>query len=264
MMSLLAMAIFDQEGSGRTKYTERTIKSLVETVDFDRHRLFIIDNASCEATKEVIQNLVEWWAINKYPFTNLNVITLKENIGTATAINKAWKLRRPGEHCLKIDNDIVIHSKGWVEEMEEVLKREPKIGLVGLKRKDLWEYPEHPEKEWRSTLIMLPQKPGERWIVVEKCKHIMGTCVLHSSNLLDKVGYLFQPGLYGYDDTLISWRSNLSGLMTVFLPHINIDHIDAGQSEYTDWKAKYAGEYSKIVSDIVDEYIAGTRPLYYE
>lgn len=263
-MALIAMAVFDQEGSGRTEYTERTIKCLVETVDFDKHRLFIIDNNSCKETKEVIEKLVTWWALNKYPFSNLTIITNEENIGTAEAINKAWKLRKPGENCIKMDNDIIIHSKGWVEEMEEALKREPRIGQIGLKRKDLWEFPGHPQNEWRSTLCMLPHEPGERWIVVEQCKHIMGTCVMHSAALLDKVGYLFQPGKYGYDDTLMSWRSNLSGLITVFLPHIHIDHIDPGGSEYTDWKQKYAGEYARKVSNIVDEYIAGTRPLYYE
>ncbi len=258
------MAVHDTEDNDRTKYTDRTIESLIKTVNFERHRLFIIDNDSCEATKELFHKLVSFWALNKYPFSNLTILFNKENIGTAKAINMAWKQRRPGEHCIKMDNDVVINSKGWVEEMEEAISREPLIGQIGLKRKDIWETPNHQNPEHRSKLIMLPHTAGERWVVVEQAKHIIGTCVMHSSALLDKVGYLFQPGIYGFDDVLISWRSNLAGFISVFLPHINIDHIDMGGTEYVSWKQRYAGEYQKKVSDIVDEYISGKRSLYYE
>jgi GT2 family glycosyltransferase len=262
-MSLIAMAVHDTEENGRTEFTERTVKCLVETVNFSRHRLFIIDNGSCEKTQEVYTKLINYWALNKFPFGNLTIIRNNENIGTAKAINKAWKQRREGEHCIKMDNDVVIHSRNWVEEMDGAIEREPLIGQVGLKRKDVWENPSHENKEFRSQLLMLPHKPGERWIIVEQSKHIIGTCVMHSSALLDKIGFLVQPGLYGYDDVLISWRSSLSGFINVFLPHINIDHIDPGGTEYQGWKERHAGKYSKLVSDMVDEYIAG-KSLYHE
>lgn len=258
------MAVHDTADNGRTEYTDKTIESLLKTVDFDKHRLFIIDNGSCEATKELFNKLVTYWALNKFPFANLTIISLPENVGTAKAINEAWKERKPGEHCIKIDNDVVIHYKGWVEEMEEAINRQPLLGQVGLKRKDCWEYPEHEQPEFRSRLIMLPHVPGERWIVVEQSKHIIGTCVMHNAALLDRVGYLYQPGLYGYDDVLMSWRSSLAGFYNVFLPHINIDHIDRGDNPYQGWKERHSGQYSKLVSDIVDEYIAGTKSLYHE
>lgn len=260
---MIAMAVHDTEENGRTEYTEKTIETLVKTVDFDKHRLFIIDNNSCQATKDLYTKLIEWWALNKYPFSNLTIIFNEENIGTAKAINKAWRLRKEGENCVKMDNDIVIHYKGWVDEMEEAIRRDPSLGQVGLKRKDVWEYPEHENKELRSVLIMLPHVPGERWIVVEQSKHVIGTCVMHSAALLDKVGYLYQPGLYGYDDVLMSWRANLAGFKCVFLPHINVDHIDRGDTPYQDWKHRHSGEFSKGISDLVDEYIAG-KSLYYE
>lgn len=263
-MSLISMAVHDTEDNGRTGYTEKTIQSLIKTVNFEKHRLFIIDNNSCKATKDLYDDLVEWWVLNKYPFSNLNIIFNTENIGTAKAINLAWKQRKPGEHCVKMDNDVVIHSKGWVEEMEQAIEREPLLGQVGLKRKDCWEYPDHENPEIRSKLLMLPHTTGERWIVVEQAKHIIGTCVMHNAALLDKVGYLYQPGLYGYDDVLMSWRSYLAGFVSVFLPHINIDHIDTGGTEYQSWKERHAGQYGKTISDIVDEYIAGTKSLYHE
>jgi GT2 family glycosyltransferase len=253
-MALIAMAVHDTEENGRSSLTDRTIDSLMSTVDLTEHRLIIIDNASCVETKRILG----------YNESLYEVITLPENIGTAKAINIAWKQRKPGEHCIKIDNDVVIHREGWVEEMEEAIARDQGIGQVGLKRKDLWESPDNPISDRRSTLYMLPHQPGERWIVVEKSKHIMGTCVMHNSALLDKVGYLYQPSLYGFDDVLMSWRSNLSGFYNCFLPHIHIDHIDPGGTDYVKWKQDEAGKYGRQVSDIVDEYISGARPLYYE
>lgn len=252
-MALIAMAVHDTEENGRALMTQKTLDTIYDTVDFSKHRLIVIDNGSCELSKQWLRSLGEIGS----------VITLPENIGTAKAINLAWKQRKPGEHCIKIDNDVVIHQSNWIEEMEEVIARDPKAGQVGLKRKDLWEHPAHENPERRSFLYMLPHQPGERWIVVEKSKHVMGTCVMHNAALLDKVGYLYQPGLYGYDDVLMSWRSNLAGFYNCFLPHINIDHIDPGGTEYVEWKRKYAGDYSKEVSDTVDGYIAG-KSLYYE
>jgi GT2 family glycosyltransferase len=249
------MAVHDTEENGRTELTKRTIHGLLKTVNFDRHRLIIVDNGSCDETKKILDEVVKY---------GIGVITIPKNIGTAAGLNLAWKERNPEEHCIKMDNDVIIHQVDWVEQMEEAIKRQPLIGQVGLKRKDCWEYPGHENPELRSKLHMLPHKAGEKWIIVEQAKHIMGTCVMHSSALLDKVGYLYQPGLYGYDDVLMSWRANLAGFICCFLPHIDIDHIDPGATEYTDWKSRYAGQYAKIVSDIVDEYIAGTKPLYYE
>lgn len=247
------MAVHDTEKNGRTGLTEQTINSLMWNIDWHKkHRVFIIDNGSCEATKLYLAQLPK----------EITVITLPENLGTAVAINEAWRQRLPGEHCIKMDNDVIIHSKTWIEEMEYAIQCDPRIGQVGLKRKDVWEFPTHQNPELRSILKMLPHTAGQPWMVVEQAKHIIGTCVMHSSKLLDRVGYLWQPGLYGYDDVLMSWRSNLSGFYTCFIPHIEIDHIDPGGDEYTDWKNRHSGQYQQLQSDIVDEYIARKRSLY--
>lgn len=253
---LIAMAIHDTDENNRSILTERTINCLYTTVDVSKHRVFLIDNGSCTKTKELLYNVSR--------MDGFKVITLPENIGTAAAINIAWRQRVTGESCVKMDNDVLIWDQGWVEQLQEALDRDPRIGQIGLKRKDCWESTTHENPEWRSNLYQLPHKPGQRWIVVEKAKHIIGTCVAHSYGLLNDVGYLYQPGLYGYDDVLMSWRSQLAGFYNCFLPHIEIDHIDPGGDEYTDWKTRHSGQYSKLVSDIVDEYIAGTKSLYYE
>jgi GT2 family glycosyltransferase len=251
-MAMIAMAVFDTEENGRTEYTAKTLETLYLTVNTRKHRIIIVDNGSCEAT----QNL-----LNKA--ARIEVIRLHENIGTAKAVNKAWQLRKAGEHCIKMDNDVVIHQSGWVDQMERAIKLDPAIGIVGLKRKDCWEEPSRTDF-YQSKLQMLPHVPGEPWLVVERVNHVMGTCQMFSSELLDKIGYLYQPRLYGFDDALAAIRCQVAGFYSCFLPHIEIDHIDTGATAYQGWKEKHAGEDMAEYNRLKNGYLSGTIPVYSE
>jgi hypothetical protein len=85
-----------------------------------------------------------------------------------------------------------------------------------------------------------------------------------SSALLDKVGYFFQSGLYGLDDSDMSYRSELSGFKNVFLTHINIDHIDKGGDAYSQWKHEHSSAQMAQWGEICEAYRNGSRSLYYD
>jgi len=259
---LLAMAVFDTDDNGRTELTERTLESLGNTVNFERHRLFISDNGSCPATHDLYDRYAD-----HFPFT---VLKLGENKGTAVAINTAWRHRKRGEHAVKMDNDVVIHERDWADMMELVFEKDPYIGICGLKRKDIWESTEdpHPNGDWyRSSIHMLPHERGERWIIVEQVNHVIGTCQAYSSLLLSKIGYLYQMqdrgNKYGFDDSLAAYRATVAGFKCVFLPGIHIDHVDPGGTEFTDWKHRQAGEFMQLYHRVRDEYLSRTRDIYY-
>lgn len=251
-MALIAMAVYDTEENERTQYTQRTLASLIQTVDLNRHRIFVIDNGSCQETKAFL---------DKFP-NSINLITSPVNLGTAEAINLAWKHRQPGEHAVKMDNDVEFYRAGWVDELEEAIERDPRIGICGLKRKDCIERPDR--TDWyKSELYLLPHELGQRWIIGEKVNHVMGTCQMYSSALLDRIGYLFQPRLYGYDDALAAVRCHLAGFINVFLPHIEIDHIDPGDKPYQKWKEAEANKDFQAYEHIVRQYKTWERPIYY-
>lgn len=255
-MALIAMAVYDTAENKRTDFTRRTIDSLIETVDLEKHRFMVSDNGSCKETLDLYGEYTHWLGEDY-------VIYNGENLGTAEAINKIWKLRNPGEHAIKMDNDVTTEHIGWVEEMEEVIRRQPKIGQVGLKRKDCWEHPNHPDNFYKSNLAMTPHVAGEKWIVVELVNHVMGTCVMHSSDLLDKVGYLYQPKLYGFDDSFMSFRSRIAGFYNCFIPSINVEHIDPGTGDYQKWKEDHANECWKEYHYILKAYQDGKKDIYY-
>ena len=249
-MALIAMAVHDTAENKRTKYTKETLDSLLNTVDYDYHRLIVVDNNSCEETKKLLV---------KYYSLNIQIITNSENVGTAKAINQAWAYRQPGETVIKMDNDCVINHFGWVEDME-IATLKGNYGIVGLKRKDLLQSPTA-EDIWRTTLKMLPHEKGEPWIVAEESEDIMGTCTMFHPQLTDKMGGLLQAGVYGFDDTLACIRAKLLGYKLAFLPHIDIDHIDEGGDAYTEWKRKYAGERMEEFYKIKQGLINGTIPI---
>jgi len=247
-MALIAMAVWDTEENRRTELTAKTLQCLYETVDHAKHRIIVVDNNSCEETKQLYRT---WMEIYKgysewTNFEPLQVIYMNENIGTARAINQAWLLRKPGENAIKMDNDVLIHQNHWLDILEECIVREPKVGIIGLKRMDCIETPWHPMDWYRSELLMLPHELGQPWLIVEKVHHVMGTCQLYSSACLDQIGYLYQMGgFYGFDDALASIRAQVAGFITVHYSHIRITQMDVSDVKldddpYTNWKHTYS------------------------
>jgi len=247
-MALISVAVFDTVENERSKYTWRTLESLMDTSG-SNNRIIVVDNNSCDKTKEILKDY------KKY----ITVITNTENVGTAKAINQAWAYRKPNETVIKMDNDVVINNYGWVEEMELAMKLGG-YGIMGLKRKDLMQSP-NASNHWKTELKMLPHEKGDNWVVVEESADIMGTVQMFHPELINKMGGLMQAGIYGFDDTLACIRAKLLGYKLAFLPHIDIEHIDVGGDAYTEWKRKYAGEKMEEFYKIKDGLINGTIPI---
>lgn len=257
MNVLVAMAVHNTEENKRFHTTRETILDLLPEIVQGDHTLFVVNNGStCDKTNRFLDRLSK-------KETKLIYIKSNINLGTASAINAAWRFRNSGQYAMKMDDDVIVKARGWINDMVEAMEREPKIGILGLKRKDCWEHPKHENTDLRSELIMLPHGAGERWIVVEKVFHVMGTCQMYSPRLLDKIGFLYQPSLYGYDDVLAAHRTLAAGMWSCFLPHIEIDHIDPGDTPYQQWKERHAGEVTQEVIKIATEYRTGIRPIYY-
>lgn len=254
MNVLIAMAVYSTAENKKDECLEKTLRSLSETINYRDNTIALSVNAFTEETERIIK---------RYGYLISYVYYNETNLGTAEAINRIWKNRQAGQHCIKMDDDVVIHNSGWLDLMVEAIERKPDIGIIGLKRKDCWENPSHSDPQYKTEFLEIPHKAGEKWIIVERAHHVMGTCQLYNSALLDKIGYLYQPKLYGFDDVLASYRSEIAGFQNVFLTHVEIDHIDAGQTEYQGWKERHSGEQFPVVNQLVNDYISGATPIYY-
>lgn len=259
-MSLICMCSYCTDENGRLEYASKTVSSLLRTVDLRKHTLAVYLNSPNKATEAF------YYGVQKANSDfNIKILSNEQNVGTANGINHLiHEFRKKSEPVIKMDDDVVHLSEGWVDRLERAIKRDPKIGVLGLKRVDLEQRPDHPTHFFKSTLHMLPHEKGEEWIVVEKSDDIMGTCTMLSPNLLDAVGYYRQPNEYGYDDSDINIRSLLSGFYNAFLCNEDILHIDTGENkayfEFKQQRASQGGaEYQKYISD----YKLGLTPLYY-
>lgn len=255
-MALIAMAVYDTQENERASFTRATLRALANSAALMGHRFFVIDNASCEETKRLLQE--------KSTGMDFTLITNDQNVGTARAINQAWEKRTPGEVCIKIDNDVVIKDDNWVEQMEQVFQKMPRAGIVGLKRKDLEQHPDHPNLFYKTDLSFMKREKGNPWTLLEKSEDIMGTCVAHSPKLLDAIGFYYQFGeVYGFEDALMSLRSRKAGFFNYFLPSIEIEHIDEGGLPYNKEKEEMAGRALAKYTSLAREYSSGRRPLYH-
>ncbi len=254
---LIGMAVHSTLENNRLQYTKRTLESLECTVDWDKHRLIIVDNNSCEEMHQVYEEFT----------LPSEIIYFEENKGTAVAINTAWKKRAVWEHAVKLDDDIEIHKVGWADLMETVFEKDPGIGICGLKRKDLEEWPLTDNDWFRSSLQALPHKSGEPWLIVEKVFHVMGTCQAYSRDLLKVMGYLYQMqdqgNLYGFDDSLAAVRADVAGFQSVFLHGVEIDHIDPGGSDYIKWKQDNARVWMPAFNQAKAAYQSGRKDIFY-
>jgi GT2 family glycosyltransferase len=246
-MTLIAMAVYDTVENERSAFTERTIESLLKTVNFEKHRLIIVDNNSCKETQEIydaISRRVERRAANLNQHYNIKVIKLASNVGTANAI---------------------FYKNGWVEEMEEVITRMPKVGVLGLKRRDVCESTYALNPDQRSRLLEVPHENGEKWYVIEQCKHVMGTCTMLSPDLIKQVGYFYQMnGLYGFDDSIMCLRAAKAGYINAFMHGVDIEHIDPGGTEYTKWKEHHAHSMIQQYAELERMYANGTVGIYHD
>jgi GT2 family glycosyltransferase len=253
-MIVICMAIYDTVENKRTEYTKRSVHSLIETINEGTTKIVLIDNASCAKTRKFLNSCEI--------YEGISVIHNETNIGTAEAINLGIKNHSvKGDYIVKIDNDIVISHIGWADEMVRCFEKDPKLGILGLKRPDLPNSPD--SKEYPTELKFLPHTPSEPWLIIEECGDIIGSCIMINPKLLDKIGYICQPGIYGYDDVLLCTRARVAGFYNAFYPSVECSHIDDGLNPFTEWKRKYAGQYLSDISKIEEGYWTNPNTIYY-
>jgi GT2 family glycosyltransferase len=271
-MALLALAVWDTPENGRFPLTLRTLASLARTVDWSRHRLVVVDNGSTCPEARALFDLNAWefrsyWVGpgqgSRVPAAT--VIRNAENRGQARALNQGWLLAEKDEVRARADDDVEFLDAGWLDRLCDCLARDPNLGVVGLKRTDSFERPDHPDAAWRSELRMLPRQGDEDWLV-EKTKSMMGTVQAVSPKLVDEIGFLYQGGFkWSLEDADFIARASVAGYWAAFWPHSRIRHLDhtpLGGSEYQRWKQQQADAHHPEFNRRRDGYRDGSVPLY--
>ena len=227
------------------------------------HRLIIVNNASTSIPVLAFLKEIEL-LIQDENIDYIKIISLDKNYGTAKAVNTAWAQRHPGEHCVKLDDDVAIYDPYWLNKLEyiaDTYMNTYAIGQIGLKNPQIEVNPKHEKIEYRSSLHLW-HTHDQPWIPVEMYDTILAPCVLHTDLFLSELGGIVQPGVYGFDDLLNAPRMRVVNLNSYYYLGVDMKHLDPGNSPFQEWKHKYVGEQWAEYEKIYREYQEGTRNPY--
>lgn len=238
----------------RLGFTQKTMASLSIAVHDIPYNMYVVDNGSTDGT--------QLWLMGQRDIPlRYETICYPDNKGTATAVNVAWGHRAEGQHCLKLDNDFVVQDKNWLWRALAILAARPDIGTVAVKWDGNPENPEHTNVIYKSKLSTAGQE------TVEECLYPISPAMLVRGEVVDKIGGLIQPMLYGYDDLLYLHRVQKAGYKTVFMLNSHASHLDGeyggatAVSDYGKFKNEQAHRSADIFSRMVSAYDSGELPL---
>ena len=173
-----------------------TLRALHETGALEQATCLIQDNGSTDDTRRAISREL-YYTLRDHEVTFQR---LEENIGCPAALNRALQTRLPGQHFIKVDNDVVLETPGWVDLLCQFLDEHPDVALVS---------------PWYEELETANQgRIVERYDTWWQIFPVIGHCVLHRGEFLDQVGYfdvLDRNHLYGFEDNLMAHRAGAMG-----------------------------------------------------
>lgn len=255
---LLAMVTYN-----RLAYTQKAVTHLLKTMT-GRAQLVIVDNGSTDGTATWLQE-----AIRKEDDKlkgNL-LLLLRSNMGTAKAINAAWKLRNPGQLCAWMPNDVTIQDANWLSHAQEIFNRYPDIGTVNVKWAGNPYSLDNYNFALRSTLVGVVPCQQYSSHDIELAPNPFGAALAANPKLIERIGGFEQPYQYGWDDILYLVRSGIAGFRNVFLAGLGADHFDTGSpmvntQAYIDFKAQQAKAGQAQIGGLIHAYANGLRSLH--
>jgi GT2 family glycosyltransferase len=143
--------------------------AIFESVRTHSAEVVVVDNASTDGTLRAI-------ADGKWP---VEVIPLSENVGFASAVNRAWELTR-GRSVALVNSD-AFPDRGCIDKLVSVLERRPYVGVVGGQLR-------YPSGLLQPSAGTFPSLCGGLWVAL----------FLHRAPWLSRlgIGYLADQRLY--------------------------------------------------------------------
>ncbi|MCZ7647924.1 MAG: glycosyltransferase family 2 protein [Planctomycetota bacterium] len=112
----------------KAAYTRRTLDALLLS-SLRPFQAVLVNNGSTDETPEVFEAFRARAAGERI---GVEVLDLGANQGAIVGRNEGMK-RLNGDWWVFLDNDAVVRTKSWLERLREVLKRDPKAGVVSPK-----------------------------------------------------------------------------------------------------------------------------------
>lgn len=200
----------------RLEYTKHMYKSMVDSTKhpFD---WFVVDNGSTDGTKDWLQNTLPTYA--QYNKNN-------EGISQASndAVDAILHWTHSYEIILKVDNDVLFLTKGWLKDFVDLWKRNHKL-YIGPYPEGLVDSPGGP---WRVGVATI----GDEY--VEVTQHVSGMCTFVDAKAYHNF-YWKDKFLHGNQDMEFSEHARKQGYMPCIIPRHRIQHMNTRVGQEKDY-----------------------------
>ena len=233
----------------RIEMTKRSLESLYANTNIEDFELVILDNGSDKVTTTTLMKFYKTMKLDGVD--NIKLILLDGNIGVADGLNEIIKDRKPDQHFMKMDNDIVFKdgtNKDWIKKItscfdlniDDTMSNVNKIGAVSIKP---YTWLENEQKE----VNLIEEFPiviigGEEFQY--NPEGVTGCSTVYNKEVMNELGNFDKYGLYGYEDSMFCTRMFLKGYLALYNNQIaRVYHIDpGGETDYLKWKHGQATE----------------------
>lgn len=210
--------------------TKECLESL-EKITYPNYEVIIVDNGSSDKSTQKIQ---EEFPQHIYHYN-------KENLGFAAGINIGIKyaLERGSELFLILNNDVVV-EKNFLEPLVDTISNDEKIGIIGPVNYNYYQ----PSKIisagrsvnlWTGSCreITFLKEPIE-------VEYLVGSCMLIKKEVIDKIGYFYEPYFLFFEETEYCLRTRRAGFKIICHPSSKIWHkVSSTSNRFPDRSAYY-------------------------
>jgi len=252
------------------KILEQTISSVLNLhYPKDRYEIIIVDNASTDKSKDIIENYVDFGfrrndrkktISTKCPESQSHVIPAKaglpckgiqtkrtsiflpKNIGFARGNNVGIQ-KAKGKYIALLNNDCMV-DQNWLKEMVTVAEKDDKIFAVNpkiylgkthtIQNAGITIFPNGYARD-RGALVKNNKQYYEndrgQYEDVAVIDAACGAAVLYRHSILDKVGFLDESFFLYYEDVEISQRAKQYGYKILYSPKAVAYHLHAATSQ---------------------------------
>ena len=210
--------------------TRRCLESVLGSSDTDRE-LLVVDNASTDGTKELLEQLAVQCRQSRRKF---DVILNDSNRGCSTARNQGIE-RTTGEHAVFLDNDMAVGDPRWLSKLRATLESDPRIGIVVPKlvfadNPDMIQCAGGAVSRTGRVQFMGRAEPSDdpRFNVRRDLQFGISACMMLKRSCLGETGPLdeaFNP--VQFEDVDYCYRARSKGWRVVYEPSVTMLHDES-------------------------------------
>jgi GT2 family glycosyltransferase len=180
------------------KDTKECIESL-SGITYPNYEIIVVDNGSVDGSTRKIQE----------EFSKLEYIYNKDNLGFAGGnnIGMRYALNKGSDFIMILNNDTTV-KENFLEPLVEDLTKNEKIGMAG----PLIYYFYEPYKIFSDgEKLAFWRKNLKELLRGEKIRMIQGCCMLIKKEVIEKIGYFYEPYFLNWEEVDYCLQTNRAG-----------------------------------------------------